>query len=622
MTTKAKRRRNRKSSSLRQSAGRELSDRNVGVFTSANEDAVQLKTVEELHAWLESKGANRGGLDIRGRVGAQVGVFKDGRGEFDFESLEQLAVLANAVKGGLRSYFKHESLSNDNLGRLVGKDRDFYIDESGQIPKLRSEHFVLESVAMDPPPDGGGKPYGEYVAELAISDPSAFSSSLALSYKPELRLDEKGEREREADGSLKPAIWRPTRLYSLDVVSTGAACDDFLGFDDGDEKLVAKASELVSQFFDREEITPDAMRDRLSGFSEKIVLNYFEDVMSTDEKNPQMDDLLKSQSDINEKFGALNDNIGKLLEKLTPAPAPPSDEKDDGLSAQDSKKIVDLCAQQGLPDMAAALLSEDGMNVDLAKDKLLAASKKDRQLDDNDNDGQGGNPTSKDGKLSAEKLEAKLREEYQKDADVHERCGLSFEDFKTDRSIELGYMDEPSGNLSGRFVKGALMLLLLIGATVSMIAFGNSEVAMMAMLVGPVGMAVAVNQVMGRDGKSRRVRRKVKGSNIIYSGTFTFLDADGFLRAAYVASSTFGGIAYDKADATGLADGALATETVMDGLFTPIGATHSLVQADVGNLVYASDNFTLSNASGSNVAVGTLQDIDEKGRPVINLLDR
>lgn len=596
--TKAKRRRNRMPSSLRHSTAT-LSDAMLGVFTSSEPDARKLETVEELHEYLESMPeSNRGGLDIRGRVLAEEGIFNDERGQFDEQSLELVAELGNKAKKGLKSYFKHKSLSDDNLGRFLGRDHDLYVDDSGEKLKVRSSHFVLSSSAMKSPPEGGGTPYGEYVAELVITDPQALSSSLTLNYKPE------ESTETSEEGDAQPQIWRPTRLWSIDVVSQGAAVGDFLGFDEkGDEQLVAKASEFAEQFFDADEITPEVMRARLNNFVDKIVQSHFQDKepMADDPKQSEgINELLEAQKETN---GLLNKLIGGLAKKEQ-EPAPKADE----LSPADfAKKVSALCTAQGKPELINEFLSAE-LSLDEVKDKLLSATKKDRQLDDNPNDDQGAPQPKED-------LEAKLQAEYDENREIHTKLGLTFEQFKKDRMIELGKEDETSPMLNPSIITSIATLIIAVGLVAM---YSGYDAVLTLSSMGMVGMAVAADQLIKRGGGNSRRRIRVAGSDTLYNGTIVFMHNDGYAHSTYAASSSFAGIAVDNYANTG-ADGALEGETDFKGLVTLDGVSHSLTIANINAAIYATDNWTIGTSATSAVQIGTLADIDDDGNPVIDM---
>lgn len=134
-------------------------------------------------------------------------------------------------------------------------------------------------------------------------------------------------------------------------------------------------------------------------------------------------------------------------------------------------------------------------------------------------------------------------------------------------------------------------------------------------------MAVTANQLVKVNGSTRTARRKAVASVAHYQGTFCFLVA----ASGYATSSTatganrFGGIVKDYTDNSSGASGDLEFEAYVDGIFTLVNVTSSLALADVGKVIYASDNHTVTTTSTNNVIIGILQDVDANGDPVIQL---
>lgn len=616
MTTKGKRRRNRMPSKLMATTA--YSDSRIGVFESSEDDAHQLKTVSQLNKWLDAREpSKRGGLDIRGRVVAELGVFKDQRGEFDGESLQAISDLGNQAPKGLKSNFKHPTMSDDGLGKLLGRDTGFQLDASES--KVRSQHFVLSSVAMKPPPEGGGTPYGEYIAELAISDPQAFSSSLVLNYKPEYRYDDDGERQREPDGQLKPAIWRPTRLWAIDCVSVGDAVDDFLSMDELSEndQVIRQANLLITQFFDMDEITPEALTTRLNGFTEKLVAFHFDDFdshESLEQEETKMDDqnktkptpssnqeLLAAQNKTNELLGKLIEGNSVSAIKEPEQAVTTAELSESGIA----KKISALCQSQGHPELIAGFLAADpSSTIDGVKDALLKLSAKDRAMDDNSDGDQSALGTG--GTVGTKELtpEQKLEAEWETDKEVLQNFGHTKEGWLAERKEEIGII--------------ATLLIAMVGYLVFSSGISSIELASIIGSIGLVGMAVSTNQLYGFDGKHRRARRKAAASANLYDGTLTFIDSSGFsVDTTSSGANTFGGMAVDHADNSAGANGEVEFEVVDEGKIRLDRVTHSLTQADVGKSIYASDNYTITTTSTNNSLIGTLSDVTDLNQPIV-----
>jgi hypothetical protein len=198
--------------------------------------------MKESPEWLRATFASEGAtVDqkqkvLRGMVVAQLGPFKSqGRGRFDKQSLEEIVALGNRAADGLKSRFTHPDMSNDGLGKFLGRVRDLRMSTAldartgNVVPAVRGDlHF--NQTALDTPPNGG-KPLGVYVMELAGSDPNAISSSIVV--KPALFVeDSKGKLvELAPDEDPPPGVtplWRPRELHASDIVDTGDAVDGLL----------------------------------------------------------------------------------------------------------------------------------------------------------------------------------------------------------------------------------------------------------------------------------------------------------------------------------------------------------------------------------------------------------
>lgn len=134
-------------------------------------------------------------------------------------------------------------------------------------------------------------------------------------------------------------------------------------------------------------------------------------------------------------------------------------------------------------------------------------------------------------------------------------------------------------------------------------------------------MAVTAAQINRLGSYTERIRRKMAASIAVYQGSLTFLiAASGFLtNATATGANRFGGVAVEDVDNTAGAAGALQTETIVSGIVTLVNVVHSLVQADVGKDLYASDNYTVTVTSTNNVFIGRLVDLDDNSDPVVQL---
>lgn len=223
-------------------------------------------------------GIDRKGRVLLGYVIAQEGPFKTpGRGEFDVDSLQSVVDLAKQKPQGLKSRFTHPDLSNDGLGKFLGRARDVRmshtVNADGETVKaVRGNLYFADSASNTPSGDLAG-----YVMDLATEDPDALSSSLVLQADEVYRLDNKGKPARDVEGELLPPIWRPTALHASDIVDTGEAVDGLLGRQlsaDGlpDEVVRQAAALLKQQFSGRDRAFVEA---RLSAWVAKVLDHYW-----------------------------------------------------------------------------------------------------------------------------------------------------------------------------------------------------------------------------------------------------------------------------------------------------------------------------------------------------------
>jgi hypothetical protein len=116
-------------------------------------------------------------------------------------------------------------------------------------------------------------------------------------------------------------------------------------------------------------------------------------------------------------------------------------------------------------------------------------------------------------------------------------------------------------------------------------------------------VAVTVNQIIARQDGQRR-SYPVKGSTKILDGTLVFLTAGGYADDDTATGvNGFVGIANGEADNTDGSDGDIEVEVFAEGDFVLVGS--GFVQADVGSVVYAEDNYTIGvSISTASVPIG------------------
>lgn len=178
---------------------------------------------------------------IRGYVVAQEGRFKtEGRGQFDQQSLKTIVRLINRTPNGLKSRFTHPTLSEDGLGKFLGRARNARLEAD----RVRADLHLDPTSHDTPSGDLGG-----YVMDLAASDPDAFASSLVLKSDKIQVTDSRGRPKRDEQGNEIPPIWRPTVLHASDVVDEGDAVDGFLSADALPDGIIRQGAELLDRQF-------------------------------------------------------------------------------------------------------------------------------------------------------------------------------------------------------------------------------------------------------------------------------------------------------------------------------------------------------------------------------------
>lgn len=165
---------------------------------------------------------------ILGYVVAQEGPFKTpGRGEFDEKSLKSIVKLMNANPRGTKSRLGHPTLSDDGVGRILGRASNARLDEVAV--KRDGKKVMLQAVRADLRLADSAlkRDYGQYVLGLAKEDAGLISSSLVLETDMVPQL-EKGRPAKDEAGNEKPPLWYPSRVYASDIVDTGDAVDELL----------------------------------------------------------------------------------------------------------------------------------------------------------------------------------------------------------------------------------------------------------------------------------------------------------------------------------------------------------------------------------------------------------
>lgn len=200
---------------------------------------------------------------IFGAVIAEEGEFKSkDRGEFDQSAIKQIVKLSRAKPGGLKSRFAHPQLSDDGIGKLLGRARNlstgFVQRASPEGPKevmlARGDIYFKDHASKTPDGDLAG--YVMDVVTEAIRDNTLddIGMSLVLETEQEFRLDKKGRPKTDDSGRELPPLWRPTALHAIDFVGEGDATNSILAaglsIDGLPDDVLHKATELLRAQFE------------------------------------------------------------------------------------------------------------------------------------------------------------------------------------------------------------------------------------------------------------------------------------------------------------------------------------------------------------------------------------
>jgi hypothetical protein len=350
---------------------------------------------------------------------AELGAFKSRRGQFDDEALLEIARIGSEQEKGLKSRLAHPTLSDDGIGKFLGRLKVF----------RRVEDLVRADLYLDPSSfDTPNGDLGSYVMDLADSDPDAFGMSLVLQstkLDPKTRkpIDELDEDEwHDFQKAKQPPIWMPTSLHACDVVDSGDATSAFLATSIDTEALpdtlVRQGSALLDQAFagkSRAEVAA-----RCQGWLTKYLDGRYgpeEHDMSSDDKQVDQatqptDDSDKRPVDESKAKAALGDTT-----PANQAVPPPAADTLATAATQRCVAIAELCTLASCPERTAELSGDTTKTVEDVRE-LLAADKQ-KQLDLGDKHIPPNN--------ESDDPEAELKAEYKANRSVYESHGVTEE---------------------------------------------------------------------------------------------------------------------------------------------------------------------------------------------------
>jgi hypothetical protein len=177
----------------------------------------------------------------------------------DAKTLDQAFSLSNRSNNGLKARYTHPNMSADGMGSYLGRWKNLRIDGD----TLRGDLHIADAAFTSPQGD-----LGNYVMDLAESDPEAFGVSLAT------KLDNADLQQfQRSNDSLPPAeraMW-PMRFAAIkagDVVDDPAATRGGMFSMTADlRELPAQATALLDTYFG--DASPDVVRGRIEGFLDR-----------------------------------------------------------------------------------------------------------------------------------------------------------------------------------------------------------------------------------------------------------------------------------------------------------------------------------------------------------------
>ena len=212
-------------------------------------------------------GVDRENGRINGYVVAELGVFKDDRGQFDADSLQQ--IVSKWPEKGLRMRFGHPNLSSDGLGKFLGRGVTPYLD--GNF--VRADAIFSKRAYQSP----DGSDYANYIMDMIEEDPESIGTSLVLMPKRIKVLTDKGQQKYLESGEPVPDIWHIDRLLASDVVDEGAATNSMLSLEINEHELpdalVREVTAGLNTVFAN--LEHDVVQSRLIGFVEKYLQNRY-----------------------------------------------------------------------------------------------------------------------------------------------------------------------------------------------------------------------------------------------------------------------------------------------------------------------------------------------------------
>lgn len=207
----------------------------------------------------ETLQVDRENLRINGTVAALAHVEALGHDLWsDTKTIEILAALGNKAYGGIRMRFGHPGISDNAMGRKVGRAFNFRVEENKLLHDVRLFAPAEDSPVLNKPVS--------YIMEMAEQHPEEIAESVVILIDAMWTLDDGRELNADddsawpddviTDGSGRPVnattpypVIRPLTFYYTDFVSEGALTHDGL-FSANPRDFFVGTSQHAAQIFE------------------------------------------------------------------------------------------------------------------------------------------------------------------------------------------------------------------------------------------------------------------------------------------------------------------------------------------------------------------------------------
>lgn len=346
----------------------------------------------------------------------------------DETTLQQALALGKSSPKGVKSRLTHPNMSNDGMGRQLGRFRSFRMSDDGQrvLADLHLASFAFR---------GGENSIGGLVLDMAEEDPGSFGTSLAPVW------DDKSMKKLKASDGKMPM--RFSKLIAIDIVDEPAATRGGL-FGDSPLSIATaphKATHALDTLF--ADATPEVIRSRVEGFLATYLASRFGDGQG----NHERDDMSATgnatptaltQEALDATLARFGDTLstkllGQVDEKL--AALKPKDPEQKGPTVEEIEKrgalraqeIMAFAATSGLSDHAK--IAQEAIAKGLSMDSFKA-SLTDRLL--------ASNGLSKDSGEQNADPDAKYKAEYRANLSSFVKMELTEAEYVLSRKIDDG----------------------------------------------------------------------------------------------------------------------------------------------------------------------------------------